>query len=202
MNARRSRLELRFFDRSIGIDREMEHDGRRFVRAARAAGKQDPPEMRHMFAAHEELAEGRVPFILQRRRERDLAIAGEAQRTGTAAFIGNDEATYFDIVAGGDAGFHAQLDPDVASVELGKMWMEDHAIFVGSGAVGCRVPTRIAVLFIRDIDPEPSASRVVSGRKRVSAFRASATAAATLGNPARKSPIAKQKNLRERRRDG
>ena len=126
-------LETRTFDRSLIVEREMKHHGWSFVRAARAAGMQNSTQMRDMLACHEELAEGRVALVLKRRCKHDLRIARETERPGPTAFIGNDETTYFNIVARGHACFHAQFDAMVPAVELGEVWMEDRAILVWHG---------------------------------------------------------------------
>ena len=177
----------------------MKHHGWSFVRAARAAGMQNSTQMRDMLARHKKLAEGRVPFVLKRWRQDNLCIACETKRTGPAAFIGNDEAAHFDIVARSHACLHAQFDAMVTAVELGKMRMKDHAIFVRHGP--CRLPRRrpqVSGLVIGDIYPDAVgvARRIGHQPRQCLPAPAQATAPA-VGNPARKPSIAEQQNLRE-----
>ncbi|MNV30688.1 hypothetical protein D3C71_1219670 [compost metagenome] len=110
----------------------MEHPGRVVVRAAAAPGAQNGALVGQDLGLHEEIAEGRMQFVSDGRRDDDFGIAGEFQRAPFAAPVGQAAAAQFDIVFRRHHDFRVGVDLVIAAAEFRPAFRENHLVAVGT----------------------------------------------------------------------
>ena len=136
----------------------MQEQWRFFLGMARTPGKQQGLQLREILAADEQLAERRVAFVVERRRQYHFAITGQLQGARSIALVAQGQAADFQVVGSGDGNLHAQADAMVVTLEFRHMRMEGHLLMLGqhAGRLPARRPQRPALL-VAQVDPQPLA---------------------------------------------
>lgn len=180
--------------------KKMDQCGRLLGRAARASREQESAQFGEILAAHEQLTEGRVAFVIQRRRKHDFTIAGQPQTAQAVALVDDYESSRFKVDPGRHRDLECRENLLLAALELRQVWLEQNPVVV-RGVAG-RLPgcgPDVPALLIEDVDPQALciSDRIghEAGQRLTSPEQA---AAAAIRDPTGQPAIAKQMELRER----
>ncbi|MCY1394871.1 hypothetical protein D9M71_97990 [compost metagenome] len=98
---------------------QVAHPGYRFLTGARPAGADDCLQRWQQFGLHEQVAEGRVHCITDRRRQYHLGVGGDLHATTHAGAVGDVQSTQFDVIFGGHDNFSVRIEIEFANAKLG-----------------------------------------------------------------------------------
>ena len=110
---------------------QVEHPRHMLVGRARTARAHDRLQLLHQFGLHEQLAEGGVQRVGDRRRQHHLGVAGQLDRAARAAAVGDARAAQFDVVFRRHHDLGVRVELAFAHAELGARVGEDRLELLG-----------------------------------------------------------------------